>query len=455
MRSANHAGDRPGMRPTVIAVAIGALVWGTVGQGAAQDDTPVIPPPAEAEVSETTPEAPVPEEIDAGAPHVQTVAQGVVSIDGPLVWRVRQIEPSAEGTPAQTAGVAFHLQRGGASVIRDDATDRRVRLEPGEAAFVGEDAAAEQTAVGSTTSSAWVVELVAPNARSTEGLGAGTVLFTSDIVDGYPAGTVEVELRRGVLLGNEVAQIAAANGPALLLVTSGRLQVAAGGGATETVDVGVGRLETEALTLRNPDARPTAFVVASVGETLEAGETAEAADPAADPDGADDSPADAPPPTPAAEGEAAPAGSEPTAVAESEAEPEPTAEAAAAALSPSATDTDGDGLSDEDEVIYGSDPLNSDYDADGLTDGVEVNQYGSDPLNNDSDGDGLIDGDEVNQFGSNPASTDGDGDGLTDDQELYTYGTGPGSFDTDGDGIGDGEEVSIYGTDPTDASSAP
>ena len=61
----------------------------------------------------------------------------------------------------------------------------------------------------------------------------------------------------------------------------------------------------------------------------------------------------------------------------------------APAVSSESGDIDGDGLSDIDEAAYGSDPLNRDYDADGLLDGEEVYVHGTDPLNNDSDGDGL------------------------------------------------------------------
>ncbi len=58
-------------------------------------------------------------------------------------------------------------------------------------------------------------------------------------------------------------------------------------------------------------------------------------------------------------------------------------------------DSDRDGLSDEDEVLYGTDPLNPDTDGDGLGDGRELNIFDTDPLNPDTDGDGMSDGDEV------------------------------------------------------------
>jgi len=69
-------------------------------------------------------------------------------------------------------------------------------------------------------------------------------------------------------------------------------------------------------------------------------------------------------------------------------------------------DADGDGLNFPTEQSLGTDPENSDSDADGLTDGEEVNQYATDPLNPDSDGDYLDDGEEVNGYGSDPNHDD-------------------------------------------------
>ncbi|MDP9363227.1 MAG: thrombospondin type 3 repeat-containing protein [Chloroflexota bacterium] len=469
MRAANGAERRPrGPEPALIGATLAALFAVTSATAAAQEESPVIPPPSnEAVAAESEAPPPPAEDVDAGSPHLQTVAQGAAEVDGPLVWRVRRIEPAAEGTTATTAGAAFFLQGGGASLLRAGESGRPVRLEPGEAALVSAEEDAALQPAGTEPASGWVVELVAPNASAGEGLGAGTVLFTSDIIEDYPAGTIDAELRRGVLLGNEVAEVAPATGPLLLLVTSGQVQLTPEGGEPETVDAGdagVARLEATGATLRNPNARPAVFVVAALGETIEAAERAGASERT---NGAN---ADEAPPADAdrSEGQQETAGEDADDDQGAEAEETDgeatTTEAEAAAEDVSTveqvpattgTDTDGDGLGDEDEAVYGSDPLNADFDADGLADGAEVNQYGTDPLNNDSDGDGLIDGDEANQYGSNPASTDGDGDGLVDQDELFTHGTGPATFDTDGDGVPDGEEVSIYGTDPTDPASAP
>lgn len=87
---------------------------------------------------------------------------------------------------------------------------------------------------------------------------------------------------------------------------------------------------------------------------------------------------------------------------------------------PPPLDSDNDGLTDEQELVLGTDPYNPDTDGDALNDGQEVNTYGTDPLNPDTDA-----------------------DGLTDGQEVFFHGTMPLNPDTDTDSVGDGIEVSV------------
>jgi len=58
-------------------------------------------------------------------------------------------------------------------------------------------------------------------------------------------------------------------------------------------------------------------------------------------------------------------------------------------------DNDNDGLSDEAEIILGTDPDIVDSDFDGLSDAAEYLTYHTDPLNRDTDGDGFNDGNEI------------------------------------------------------------
>ncbi|MCX6879168.1 MAG: lectin-like protein [Verrucomicrobia bacterium] len=102
----------------------------------------------------------------------------------------------------------------------------------------------------------------------------------------------------------------------------------------------------------------------------------------------------------------------------------------------------------------GLDPLNVDTDADGLTDGQEINTTHSSPVLDDTDGDGLPDGAEVNIYHSSPLLVDTDADGLNDREEVEVYHSNPSLKDTDGDGFDDLFEVNT-GFDPALASSTP
>jgi gliding motility-associated-like protein len=149
---------------------------------------------------------------------------------------------------------------------------------------------------------------------------------------------------------------------------------------------------------------------------------------------------------------------------------------------PIQADTDGDGVIDGKEKTDGTDPKDSckfilasqtlapstawntaDCDGDGVTNAQEKAD-GTDPLKVDTDGDGVPDGTERTNgtSGTNPCSfvlasqtlspstawntADCDGDGLTNAREK-SLGTNPLNPDTDFDGVPDGVEVSI-GSNP-------
>ena len=99
-------------------------------------------------------------------------------------------------------------------------------------------------------------------------------------------------------------------------------------------------------------------------------------------------------------------------------------------------DQDGDGLTNDQEVLAGTDPTNPDTDGDGLNDGTEYNGPDGNPLTMgdntdpldpcdpdvtagpcDQDGDGLTNDQEV-LAGTDPNNPDTDGDGLNDGTEY-------------------------------------
>jgi hypothetical protein len=115
-------------------------------------------------------------------------------------------------------------------------------------------------------------------------------------------------------------------------------------------------------------------------------------------------------------------------------------------------DSDNDGLTNEDEVIYGTDTNNADTDSDTLSDGDEVHTYLTNPLLADTDNDGMPDGYETSHQLDplvNDNEDDIDDDGLTNVNEMLA-GTDPNNSDTDGDGILDGADSA-----PLLANSAP
>lgn len=102
----------------------------------------------------------------------------------------------------------------------------------------------------------------------------------------------------------------------------------------------------------------------------------------------------------------------------------------------------------------GLDPLASDTDGDGLSDGAESNIHQTNPALDDSDSDGLADGVEINTHGSNPKLADTDSDGLSDFAEVITHATNPSAKDSDADGFDDLFEINT-GFNPTQNSSTP
>lgn len=81
-------------------------------------------------------------------------------------------------------------------------------------------------------------------------------------------------------------------------------------------------------------------------------------------------------------------------------------------------DTDSDNLTDEEEVVLGTD----------------VNK-------GDTDGDGLSDYDEIKLYNTNAKMVDTDNDGLSDYEEIKIYKTDPNKADSDDDSYLDGAEV--------------
>ncbi|MEW6536816.1 MAG: RHS repeat-associated core domain-containing protein [Candidatus Auribacterota bacterium] len=123
---------------------------------------------------------------------------------------------------------------------------------------------------------------------------------------------------------------------------------------------------------------------------------------------------------------------------------------------PLITDCDNDGIKDGDEINnFHTDPFNPDYDNDGISDGNEVYEYGTNPKRADTDNDGMPDSWEIKYdltpLTSSDASSDLDNDGLSNLNEFLS-GTYPNVIDSDNDGLND-NEFNVYGSSPLNSDS--
>jgi hypothetical protein len=353
----------------VLAVVAALALLGTGGgvrQGIARQDEP-----------ETT----------TRSPYAQVIAQGLAAFDEDVayVWRVREISPplEEEAGPGEAIAFSFVWQRAGITIVRNEDTLRRARLEPGEAYYQSAGLIYTYFRIGETPSRAWIIEIVPADSDASE-LG-GEVVYTSQEMNSVPAGTWDLELVRNVLLPSEEADVPAHTGPALILPTFGDLETVNEGGAASTLGVGDGQLTVSPLVLRNPGEDPVTYLVALIGDrVLEPGETPEPEATAEVPDG---SPEATPLPGPR-------------------------------------DDNDEDGLTNEEEAELGLDENNPDSDGDGLTDGEEVEDFDCDPTLPDTDDDGLDDADEVD-FETDCTLQDSDGDGYVDGEEVFQHNTDP------------------------------
>jgi hypothetical protein len=327
----------------------------------------------------------------ADSPH-RLIAQGLaVAPESGSVWQVREFTPvSADEAGSFDVGFAFAYQTEGATVIRNDVTGKRARIEIGEAYFFSGGDAYTRYQYGNDPASLLMIEFAAA------GNELDGVVFASEPIEQWPSAILDYELYEGSLDATDSATIPNYLGPALLFILDGSAIVTPNEGEANGLETGDGLILDVGAQMTAGSDGVTYLLAAFQGQVLEPGEFEEPVDAA----------------TPEADG---------TPAATPEAEE---VETPAAPLAPSA-DEDRDGLLNGDESRLGTDPRNPDSDEDGLLDGEEVNEFETDPLLEDTDGDGLADGYEVNTTGTDPLEADTDGDGVSDGDEWYIRGTDP------------------------------
>ncbi len=218
------------------------------------------------------------------------LAQGLIYLTGDDVfWQVREIELASPAVAESVTGNArFVYQQSGASVIRNDVTGKRARLEVGEAYFMSAGDPYTSMAADDSLSVVWVFEIA-----NDDEVGDGAFYLSPDVA-GIAEGVYDFEFFRDVLDSGESTGFMSQGGPSLIMVLSGQVAVSDGEGAA-TLAAGDGRIVEGNATIQAEGDEQAVYVVAGIGADVSDAS-------AAVPDAAPAAPAEAAPaPAPAAE----------------------------------------------------------------------------------------------------------------------------------------------------------
>lgn len=209
-------------------------------------------------------------------------AQGIgVLPQGDVAWRItRASVPAPESATRSLPG--FILSDQGALLVSDSATRAQARLAPGEAAFLPDGAAVQETPLGDTPAVFYRIDLVPPDDASNP--GSDEMIFVGRPF-ASPGGNRDLDLVRQPLAANEEISLALAEraAPTLLLVTAGAVGlVPAGNASAEPVPLVAGQAAALGgdVTVTASDEGAT-VVTAVIGATIPA-ELAQRAAPEAD-----------------------------------------------------------------------------------------------------------------------------------------------------------------------------
>jgi hypothetical protein len=304
-------------------------------------------PDEEAPADDETESGPSPNQADIDiAGTEQTIAQGLAAFDefDDGIWRITEIEPEDMNEAVSVAApyFGFIYQVDGTTIVRNDVTGKRARIEPGEAYYIsagdGYTRYREEDA-----SRAWLIEIVPSDADDSD--AAGAVIGSTDSIDGFPADTRDMELVANNLLADGTAEIPDYEVDGFLFVTVGVLEVTDGDETVELPAPGAYQLSNN-VAIVNASGEPASYIVAKVGPSVSEYTGGSSTGDTSDEDATD----------------------------------EETSEDEVLDPSDPMYDGDGDALIDTDEAVYGTDPEDPDSDDDGYDDYVEVVIYETDPL---------------------------------------------------------------------------
>ncbi len=201
-------------------------------------------------------------EAAAGPGFPAVLAHGLAYVDGgEVVWQVRDVEiPAADDAESSITEESIHLQRDGSSIIRNDVTGKRAKTDPGEAYFRAAGDGYTLSAEGGE-SLAWVFELVDPDDVAID------AFYESPEIDDLDEGVYDMMLTRYVLQSDESVDLPDHSGAGLIMVSSGEIEVDAGGERSALAQSDGQTIQDEA-TITNTTGEPTVFYYAYLGDEV-------------------------------------------------------------------------------------------------------------------------------------------------------------------------------------------
>ncbi len=198
--------------------------------------------------------------------HAEVVAQGSIVVDSAtVVWRTRAETLEAAADPLSIAGPGFTVTTSG-SLLISAYEGRDARLAAGESAFLPADVVSTAMNLSSESSTLSTIQLVATDdGDSSESVDP---IFESEAF-AIPAGALDLNLVRDVLVANEHTDVSGGALPALIYAQSGEIAVKnANGGTLELGPNEYGSL-TESLTVTATGDSEAIFYVALISSASE------------------------------------------------------------------------------------------------------------------------------------------------------------------------------------------
>lgn len=192
------------------------------------------------------------------------LAQGLIYLDGGDVWwQVREVELPPPAEASSVAGSSrFILQRSGVSIIRNDITGKRTRLEQDEVYYAAAGDPYTTMAADDSRSVVWIFEVA-----NSDQVGEGA-FYLSPNIGGIAEGTYDLEFTHELLEAGGSTGFVSEGGPFLIMVLTGQVVVSDGEG-TATLVSGEGRIvEGNNATIEAEGDGQATYVAVAIGASV-------------------------------------------------------------------------------------------------------------------------------------------------------------------------------------------